>query len=462
MPSAKPGRAGGLIALALAALAGAAITGRAYWPGLMPWDAVHQYDQALSGTIGDWHPPSMQWLWQRLIPLHPGPAPMLLLQLVLFWGGLLLIAASLWRAGRRRIAWAVLACGFQPFDLALIGAVLKDCLMAGLLLVAVGLLAWQGEGRRRAPALAAGALLLCAATLRFNAFIACLPLLLALLPARWLAGKRAVIAVLAGTIALTAAMPIANRLIGARHTAVSLSLIIFDLGGITEEAGVDVFPAQLAVADPVAVNHGCYRPDKWDSYSDWVDPECPLGFTAWNQAVAPTGVNPNLLWVRAVLAHPLAYARHRIHHFAINTRFLPLPGTIERPVPAAAPNPWGIQVAPNPLFGTIDRLAIAVAQTPLGWPIVWIALAWSALIAGGGPKTSRLVVPLAASAFLYGMGYLAFSVASELRYHVWTGIAAAIATVLVAGDARNLPRQRLLLAYAPTLAVILAAAAMRL
>jgi len=462
MRPASPNGARGTIALAAAALAGAALTGSAYWPGLMPWDAVHQYDQALNDDISDWHPPSMQWLWQRLIPVHGGPAPMLLIQLALFWGGLCLIAAAVWRGGRQRTAWGVLTCGLLPIDLALIGAVLKDCLMAGILLVVVGLIAWNGGQRRLWRALLAGALLFCAATLRFNAFIACLPLLLALLPPAWLARWRAVAAILIGTLALTAAMPVANRLIGAEKTKVGLSLVIFDLGGITEQSGVDVFPAQMGVADPVRVNHGCYRADKWDSYSYWVDPECPLGFNRWVAVITPTGADPNRLWLGAVLSHPFAYAAHRLHHFAINTRLLPIADDVERPVPIAAPNDWGIHVTPNARWATIDRLALLTAHTPLGWPIVWIALALGAVIAGWAAEGRRLIVPIAASAFLYGMGYLAFSVAAELRYHVWTGIAALIATVLVVSEARTLLRRRLMVAYLPTLVVLLACFATRL
>jgi len=466
MRPASPNGARGTIALAAAALAGAALTGSAYWPGLMPWDAVHQYDQALNDDISDWHPPSMQWLWQRLIAIAPGPAPMLLLQLALYWGGLTLIAAAAWRRGRPALAAALLGCGLLPLGLALTGAILKDCLMTGALLVASGLLAWQGSGGRwRAlPALAAVALLLFAATLRFNAFAACLPLLVALMPAGWRRTPlRLAAAALAATALLVAAMPLANRAIGAAPSGVELSLVIFDLGGITEHAGVSVFPKELAVANPVRVNHGCYRPNKWDSYSDWVDPECPLGWTAWNDAVAPAGVRPYPFWIHAVLAHPVAWAAHRLHHFAINTRLLPLPDAIERPVPVtAAPNPWGFHVTPNRLLAGIDALAVATAHTPLGWPIVWIALAWAALVTGWNRPGAWPAVPLALSALLYGLGYVVVSVAAELRYHLWTELAALLALVLVLAERPALTRRGAILALAPVLTAILAATILRI
>jgi len=247
-----------------------------------------------------------------------------------------------------------------------------------------------------------------------------------------------------------AALPIANRLIGAKPSGVELSLIIFDLGGITEHAGVSVFPEELEVAYPVRVNHRCYRASKWDSYADWVDPECPLGFTAWNDNVDPRQVRPYPLWARAVLAHPLAYAEHRLHHFAINTRLLPLSDEIERPVPnATAPNPWGFHLTPNRAGHALDALAMATAHTPLGWPIVFIGLAFGVFVASWDLPNKRLIAPIALSSLFYGGGYLVFSVAAELRYHLWTEIAALIATALLLDDAKNLNRARLVCAFAP-------------
>ncbi len=488
-----------ILVMLLVALLGAALTAAAYWPGLMTWDSMREYREGLSGDIDDWHPPVVEWLWGRLARVVPGPAPMLVLQLALYWGGLWLLAAEVRRAARERLGWAVLACGFLPLAMALMGAILKDSLMAGALLVAAGLLAVRLRGGGGWVVAFAIAALLFAATLRFNAFAACLPLLVVLLPrAWWRTWPRLIATSIVATAALMAAMPIANRLIGAKPSGVELSLVIFDLGGITEHAGVDVFPHQLGVADAVRVNHRCYRPDKWDSYSDWVDPVCPLGFTAWNDRVAPAGVKPYPFWLRAVIAHPLAYAEHRLTHFAINTRLVPIADSVERPVQVEGPpNDWGYHVTPNPALHAIDAMTVASAHTPLGWPILWIALALGALVVGTGPGpgpgsspvraepveahevhalrhargersedrtdlVSALTVPLALSSILYGCGYLVFSVAVELRYHLWTELAALLATVLVAREWRTVPRRRLILAYLPAAIILIAATAFRL
>jgi hypothetical protein len=69
---------------------------------------------------------------------------------------------------------------------------------------------------------------------------------------------------------------------------------------------------------------------------------------------------------------------------------------------------------------------------------------------------SSLALPLALSSFLYGMSYLAFSVASELRYHLWTTLAALLAAVLVAASPRPAGKARLVLACLPVVAAVVA------
>ena len=458
----------GIAALLACGLAAAAsLTALAYWPGLMTWDAIRQYGQAIDGDFDDWHPPIMEWIWRQLIPIHTGPAPMLILQLALYWGGFALIAGWALRARRRGLAVALAACGLLPLSMALMGAVLKDCLMAGALLTTTGLLFWSDGSGSRWRWLLRGVgitLLLFAAMLRFNAFLAALPLFIALLPLTWRSSwLRMTVSAIVATVLLMAALPLANRAIGAESSGVELSLIIFDLGGITEHSGVNVFPP-MGVADPVATNHRCYSPVKWDSYSFWVDPLCPLGFDPMRAAVKAQAIKPYRFWMAAILAHPIAYAEHRLTHFNINTRFL-IHHQVERPVQAVcAPHDWNYTVTPNPILSAIDWAALASAETPLGWPIAWIALAFGVLVLSPVLPSRRLIVPMALSALLYGLGYGVFSVAAELRYHLWTMIAALMATVLAGGDLIGMPAvpwRRIGWAGAPLLVVLVLATAWR-
>jgi hypothetical protein len=419
-------------------IAGVTATLAAYWPGFMTWDAIRQYGQAVSGEFDDWHPPAMEWLWQHLIAIHAGPAPMLVLQLALLWGGLALLAAWALREQRGGLAVAIMACGLMPFSLALTGEVLKDCLMAGALMLVAGLIAWNEGTRRRIALPVLGIMLLVfASTLRFNAFLAVVPLALALLPTATRKGPLRI-----GTTALIVAalslatMPLANRLLGAKPSGVGLSLVIFDLGGITHFSGQNAFPPIEDFDDsddPTGIVSACYDASKWDRFAWWGAAPCDIGFDNVKEAFEQQHISPFGWWLRQVAAHPIAYAEHRLAHFNINMRLLSRDSTERAVQIESPPNDWGYKLRPNPILSVVDVAAMWSANTPLGWPIAWLALALGLLILSPSLPT-RLIVPLALSALLYGLGYGVFSVASELRYHLWTMLATAVAAVIAGAD----------------------------
>jgi len=455
-----------LIALLAALALVCALEGVAYWPGQMTWDSIRQYGQALSGDFDDWHPPAMEWLWRCLLPVAQGPATMLAVQLLLYWGGVLLLVGRAARIARGRLAVMIALGAAMPVVVVLMATIIKDSLMAGLLMLAAGILAWlprEGKWWARGIALA---LLVAAATLRFNALPACLPLAVALLPASWRTGGwRFAAAAIVPAIVLALAMPVANRALDARPSGVGLSLVIFDLGGITYHSGHDVFPPIAGVADPVAVNRHCYSPARWDPYSWWVAEPCPIGFDSVGRRFIATGESPYRHWLAAVVAHPLAYAGHRLAHFNLNSRFL-VHDEVERPVQMRIPpNDWGYHLTPSALLTWLDRLARWSAHTPLGWPIWWMAVAGAALALSPAMPSRRLIVPLALSGLLYGLGYLPASVAAELRYHLWTVLAAMLAAVLTVNDlltGARAGRGRTLVAMAPVVVVTLLCVVWRL
>jgi hypothetical protein len=429
----------------------------AYAPGLMTWDSIRQYGQALSGDFDDWHPPAMEWLWRRLLPMSHGPAPMLAIQLGLYGAAFAGLVVWAVRAGRRRLGIAFAIAAILPLPIVLMAEIIKDSLMAALLLASGAILVAIPTRGRAVARIAALVLIVCAATLRFNALPACLPLAIALLPATWRATRvRFGAALLVFAAVIAAALPLANRAVGAKPSGVGLSLVIFDLGGITRFSNTDVFPALNDVDDPVAVNRRCYKPERWDPYSWWVADPCPIGFDNVGDTFKDSGENPYRHWLGAVLAHPIAYAEHRLAHFNINIRFL-VHDEVERPVrDQIPPNDWGFHLTSNPLLTWFDRAARWSAHTPLGWPVWWMALAFGLLVIAPGLPSRRLIIPLALSGLLYGLGYLPASVACELRYHLWTMLAALIAALIAGADMGQgawPSRKRLLAAAAPIMLV---------
>ena len=409
-----------------------------YWPGIMIDDARWQYQQAVDNAYEDWHPPLMAWVWRRLMFIQPGPAPMLLLQLAFYWVAIGLIALWAYRRGRP-VMGVVLACvGWLPIPLALTGTITKDCLMAGLLGCASGLLLWRELARGPAARLALSGgvivVLLLAAALRFNAFLACVPLALAVLPRSLTRTKpRFVMSTLCATAALLLVGPIVNALVQAERMDAELSLIIFDLGGITEHRGVSAFP-NLGVVDPVTANHRCYDVHQWDGYSSWAKKPCPLGFDAFQSRVDNGDFDPKVLWIEAILAQPLAYAEHRLAHFNVSTWFLVGNNPRSPAWSESVPNPWGFQVRQKAARAAVTAIADFTALTPLGWPIFWIALGLAAFVIAVCARLGPSMIAITASAPLYGMGFLIFGVATGMRYHLWTIIGAALAAVLVAGE----------------------------
>ncbi|HWE99751.1 MAG TPA: hypothetical protein VG248_08145 [Caulobacteraceae bacterium] len=456
-----PAAALGAGAILAASLAGSL----AFWPGLMIWDSARQYAQAVSGAFDDWHPPVMEAIWRLLLPLSQGPWPMLVLQLALWTAGFALIIAWAVRRATGGRAIAIIACTLLPLSMALMGEVIKDSLMTAALVLATGL--WLGaEGRAAGRRIAAAALILFAASVRYNAFLAGLPMLVALAPVAWRDRPiRLVSLAAAALVALMSVMPLANALLGARKSGVELSLVIFDLGGIGYHSGADAFPP-LGLRDPVGANRACYTPRRWDSYAEWSDAQCPIHFDTVRAAFARRRLSPRWWEMQAILAHPAAWAEHRLVHWNLETAFLVRRQPFDPVVPPKSdPNDADSQIADTPATRWLVRAAELSALTPLGWPCCWLALGFGlTLVAPALPSRDR-ILPLSLSGLLYGLGYAVFGVATDERYYFWTMVATCVAAAIAVTDCvdwRTVGRARLAVAGAPLLAITLAAIAWRL
>jgi hypothetical protein len=269
------------------------------------------------------------------------------------------------------------------------------------------------------------------------------------LPRRFTRTKpRFVLSTILAAAAFVMTGPAISALLQAEKTDVELSLIIFDLGGITEHSGVNEFP-DLHVKDPVAVNHGCYDPYGWDSYSDWAKKPCPLGFDPLQALVDDGDFDAKTWWVRSIAAHPIAYLEHRFTHFNLSSWFLVPSGPDFTAWSQSVPNPWGFRVQENQLLMFITKVADGAARTPIGWPIFWISVVFAALVAGLTALSKREPIAIAASAFFYGAGYLAVGVATGIRYYIWTFEGAAVAALIVGSELwrrrSKLPRRQIVI-----------------
>ncbi|MDO7844411.1 hypothetical protein [Sphingomonas immobilis] len=424
------------------------------WPGVSMYDTVVQYTQALSGVYDDWHPPVMARLWSLLLPLGGGAAPLLVLQVVTYWAGFGLIAGGLARAGRPRAAAAVIVAGALPLFAAWQIAVLKDTQMLGAMLSAVGLVAWCRLPGQRVPVAAgvgAAVLLAYAMLVRTNAVFAVVPLGVLLLPGRdgwWGRWWGRAFAIGVGVAAVLAVSPAINhRLLAAQVTGVTHTLPLFDLAGIAHFGGAVLTPEDRALI----AEKRCYQPFFWD----------PLGSPSRCGVIAARyeGDRSGALhraWIDAILLHPVAYARHRLAHLNATLRWIvPAGWTSAAPPAGSEPNNAGL-ASPAPVARTLAAAGGWMAETALGWPIVWIVVAGIVLAAAQGRRRTPLgdlAVVLAVSALALEASFAVVSIASDLRYHLWPMIASLLAAILLAAEA--MPKRRTLYVGIALLAAVI-------
>jgi hypothetical protein len=362
----------------IAAVGLAALTIALAWPGSLIGDSIKQLRQIRSGHITDWHPPLMTLIWRAL---GATPQSLLILQAVIYWSGMGLLAARLRSEAGPKWGYAMLLIGLTPISVIYLGVIQKDTLLAALFVLSAGISAWFG----RAPAAAAAFL---GMLTRANAIFAFPPMIVStrrLLPALLLC------------LALSAALVPISRFInhsvlGAEASHVEKSLQLFDIAGIQYHLGREDYVRGIS---------GCYSPFYWDT----LELDCHA-FTRSPDDLTGT-------WLKAIAQHPLAYAEHRIVHFDHNIFFL-VPQRQEC-----------VYVPQHHDCGGGSRALIkdALVRNAFLWPVTWLLVGTLMLFVPLAP----LARALSLSGLLYGLAYLIVGVASGFRYFYWTELAIQLA-----------------------------------
>jgi hypothetical protein len=430
------------------------------FPGLMTNDSVNQYAEAISGRYTDWHPPVMAWLFSVLLRIHEGPAPLFVLHMVGYWSGWWLLADATRRSGRANLAFLMPLAGLFPTFVFLNASLNKDVGMVAAWLPAVGLLYWYRAQDRRVPlaaGLAIAALLAYGTLVRSNAVFALGPLLLfALAPAGWLRNTRLMIAAVAVAVIAIPLSQQANRILfhPVERQAVH-SLFLFDLAGIAAQEGDPSLMAPRAILSAEELRK-CYTPYWWDSFSPWGS--CAGKVMRPDDDHATNGDGLPMQWLRTIAAHPVAYAVHRLKHFNSELMFA-VPLKHIRLTPEYRTD--------NPAFKPLETVTPhdvrfdLVRKNPTVWPMTWMAWSLVLLVFLARAESSPAVLlsrTLVVSALGYGGAYLVIGVATDIRYHYWTVLAAVVATLLVLPSLAEgyRSRSRVLLAGTAALGVVIA------
>jgi len=409
-----------------------------FWPGIASYDTVVQYQQLISESYDDWHPPVMARLWSVLPFARQGTAPMFLLQMSGYWIGLGLLARTL--GGRK--ATALLAVGAMPFLSGWLAVVIKDSQMIGALALATGLLGHFRLRRQPIPAPALIVIILCliyATLVRANAVFSTVPLAMLLLPRPQSGPARFAMMIAAIPAILLISQPINHGLFGAQDSGVRRTQPMYDLAGITVRTG-DGTAGGLSTTEIESLRQDdCVRPLFWDSLGS--APACQSAIEHWEKA--PIG--PLYLQLAMAAArHPIAYLAHRAAHLNSTERWLvPLHWPLAAPPARAEPNDLGLANPRSPLVAAWQRLAAWLTETPLAWPILWTAAAlwglWTSLAMTAKDSAGNLALALFTSALFQEASFAAISISSDLRYHLWPMLATAIGWLILG---RPSPRGR--------------------
>lgn len=407
---------------ALIAFAGLIISIRMFYPGIMSNDSLDQYSQALHFSFKDWHPPIVAFVWALINDWIPGPFGMLLLFCGMYWAGLLLLSLSIGRSSQTG-SIVLLVLGFAPFAIGTLGNIWKDVFHAVFTLCAVGLFAfaYRHEGRwNAAMRSAAYLLLLMGAMARFNAIAALPPLL-------WLALGRprlnnwkmpAVLLVLPFSVLLVSSV-FNYGFLRAERTGVVSSLLVFDIGAVTNATGSNAFGQPFSPEQEKKLTNQCYEPAAWDSYA-WGS--CAFVAPALKASGAWASGGLFHAWANAVQHHPAAYLRHRFTHW---WRLLWKPQNLL--VSEMQSNELGFTFQKSALHLSLERITEIMQRgiffKPGFWLLLSIALVAISVRRGSGPLRD-LAIALNLSGILYLFSYLPVGVATDFRYAYWSILAA--------------------------------------
>ncbi|MDD5630267.1 MAG: hypothetical protein PHU21_14465, partial [Elusimicrobia bacterium] len=384
----------------------------------MTADSITQLAQAESGVYGDWHPAMMSWVWHWLNKVYFGPAGMLILHNLCFFGGLACLARAC-RLGALGRAALVVLFSAVPSVFTQLGVVWKDVgLSTSYFLGASWLLLASRRGRPLWPALVP---LFYGTAVRHNSLPALLPLTVLFAAAARPSWKTAASGLALGLALWALAFGCNRGLASGLREHMGAQLESFDLAGISLCAGEPRYPPGLYAEEPTLEKiRERYHPGDWRA-ALMFHPRADLpGFdrtlSRW--------------WLRQVLAHPGCYLRHRLEAFkyALN-----LDGG-DPTIPICSrvfPNPWGIQKTRGAAFQTLYAGLWSIRNSLWFKTFPYYLACGLALILALLRRDLALGC-LAASGFLY---FLSYAVAGfggdDFRYGYWTVLASAVSAVLL-------------------------------
>ncbi|WP_055711404.1 hypothetical protein [Streptomyces torulosus] len=426
----------GLAAVAVVCCLGTTVV---FAPGYMSPDSIEQLRQAMGRTpLTDWHPPVLSLVWRALIAVTGTPSSMAVLQSVVFWGALWVVAWCVWDLTASRAgSLAVLGIGLTPPVLTFVGVVWKDVHAAAALLAAcaVAFVGLRLRGRDVPPAMrwglfGLGVLFLAYAMLvRKNVFLAAIPLFVLLVLALWRAPGRRIWALCVAALVAALVVPAVaiSRIAHPVETRQGAQIMLDDLVHVLtveELRSADVPPDlrnRLVAAAEKCRSVGALSDAYWACYERRPD----------GMARDADGITS--LWLSEMGSHAPGYLQYRLRLF---TGLL-----FETGYPYQAgvfPNDLGIEVAHPRLAAGLGAYigGMGADLRPLfrGW--FWLAVALFLTVRPGRGRFSLPIRALGVSSMAYVLGYLPIMPATNYRYVYWSALACTLGLLLLWLDRR--------------------------
>jgi hypothetical protein len=419
-------------------LLGLSLTYYAYFPGLMPPDAVDQLRQAESGRYVDWHPPIMAWLWSLTIPILPGPQGFFVVITSLYWGGFYMVSANFARYDKSNKYIAAGLLPFMPFLFNFAGTIWKDVLVFGCFLCAVGLSVPRIYGKQwRVGSLAVlFTLLMLGSLARHNSVLAAIPIFVlyvwprpALVQPLMHLVRRSVVCGFIVIAAWAGAERALNRFVfHAEKAGIVNSIFLWDLAGISHRVGTNLLPGDWSEAESKDIIGPCYNPVSVNSLLFY---NCRFVFQhlkhtgQWSSGLLST-------WLDAVISHPIDYLIVR----AAFVRTLAWPNNTFVYAPEKDSYDYGF--SPNMGFNLVSETVRRLAAAPgfarlfaVGFWIIAAGLVWaiSLVMFLRGDREYFPALLLSLSAVLYVWPIPLLGVAGDLRYAYWSIVATCLSAL---------------------------------
>jgi hypothetical protein len=403
------------------------------FPGFMSFDSAWQLAQARHVVpVNEWQPPMMALIWRWADHVFAGPFPMLVLQSTLFLVG---TNALLRRVmSRRAAAIAAVALLLAPPNIVVLAVIWKDSQMAGFLVAGIaGLFSTDRRWR-----IAGYACLFLATGMRYNAAAATLPIMLAQFGATgvWKRWHRVALAGVAW-FGITALAFACNALLVEEHQYVwQAGAAPVDIAGIinyadasndqvlVETAGV---PWHGDTTQLQARVHRMYRP-AGNIYTLTEQPDHVLDAPTTDEQRAAISA----AWSRLVLAHPLAFVKHRFAVFNAQLK-------CAKGVFAELDNDlYQHELGHHAVHSSLQQTWIDVLKWFDGTIVYRVSLYFFvSILLLPLARRDRLSFVILASGTCYALGLLAVAPAVDYRYSHWM-----VACCLLAGTMLFVLRRR--------------------